>query len=349
MKKLLIILAFFLSLGATAQGVEFKTTSFDFGTVKEDGGVVEHRFAYTNTSKTPFVITDISTSCGCTNTEYSSKPLLQGETAEIIVRFDPMDRPGRNAKQVRILSNQGEYSLRIIGNVTPRVRTLEEKFPFPIGDGARLDILAFSATTVPLGDPHEVYITVANSSRTTSVCVEVDENSLPKGVTYKKFDNMIAPRGTQDIKFMISGDKYGSFIHNVRLKVNGKVKNETISIGGAVVLNTTKFSDSDYEKQPLAKFSSRFINLGMVKVGETITKKITIKNEGSAPLEIFKIEPSRFLKVKASSMTAKVGGAITITVDYTPELDGYDSQNVRIFLNDPRLPMCDVKIVGEVL
>ncbi|MGB7843422.1 MAG: DUF1573 domain-containing protein, partial [Salinimicrobium sp.] len=45
--------------------MSFTETEFDFGTI-EKGTPQEHVFTFTNTGKAPLVITNASSSCGCT-------------------------------------------------------------------------------------------------------------------------------------------------------------------------------------------------------------------------------------------------------------------------------------------
>src|SRR4051812_19136463 len=55
----------------------FKDTLHDFGTMHENE-VVQYEFAFTNTGKTPLIITAASAACGCTVAEYPKEPIAPG-------------------------------------------------------------------------------------------------------------------------------------------------------------------------------------------------------------------------------------------------------------------------------
>ena len=130
MKKLLFIL-FVLLTGAAGYsqtkeeirkdftGPDFKFDSevIDYGDVAKgsDGSRV---FKFKNVGKSPLIISNIKSSCGCTVPEKPEKPIMPGETAEIKVKYDT-NRAGPFSKSITIASNAFEESktLTIKGRV----------------------------------------------------------------------------------------------------------------------------------------------------------------------------------------------------------------------------------------
>ena len=92
-----------LSPGDTAS-IKFTEYEHDFGRVTQ-GEKVVCLFTYENKGTIPLVISSASTSCGCTVSKYSTKPLAPGNTATIEVEFDTSGRSGRQSKTVTIRSN----------------------------------------------------------------------------------------------------------------------------------------------------------------------------------------------------------------------------------------------------
>ena len=82
--------------------LSFDEQTWYFGDIKEDGGNVEHSFSFTNTTSKPVVILDVTSGCGCTTPKYSKKPVMPGQKGEVVVSFDPMNRPGRFSKGVAV-------------------------------------------------------------------------------------------------------------------------------------------------------------------------------------------------------------------------------------------------------
>lgn len=83
--------------------ITFEHDRFDFGTVAY-GKPVQHEFVFTNTGKTPLIITDVTASCGCTTPTYSKAPVAPGKTGSVIVTYDTK-RVGMADKKVSIISN----------------------------------------------------------------------------------------------------------------------------------------------------------------------------------------------------------------------------------------------------
>jgi hypothetical protein len=75
--------------------ITFEEVEHDFGTIM-DGTPVETVFKYTNTGKSPFVVSNIKSSCGCTvPQDWNKEPLASGESAHFTVKFN-----GKGANQV---------------------------------------------------------------------------------------------------------------------------------------------------------------------------------------------------------------------------------------------------------
>ena len=107
-----------------APAITFAETKYDFGTIKEKNGWVEHSFSYTNTGTAPLAIVTVSASCGCTKPEFDAKPLAPGKKAKIKVRFTPEGTRGEFSRKVTVRTNvkgrDGKVVLNISGVVIPK-------------------------------------------------------------------------------------------------------------------------------------------------------------------------------------------------------------------------------------
>ena len=75
--------------------VTFDKTTHDFGEIM-NGTPVETVFTYTNTGKSPLVVTDIKSTCGCTVPQgWSREPLAPGASSQFTVKFN-----GKGANKV---------------------------------------------------------------------------------------------------------------------------------------------------------------------------------------------------------------------------------------------------------
>lgn len=93
-----------LAAVANAPIIEFEEKSVDFGTLKE-GDVVEHKFVFKNTGKSPLQILKVDVQCGCTVASKPEAPVGIGQKDTISVRFNSSGKVGVNKKFVTIHSN----------------------------------------------------------------------------------------------------------------------------------------------------------------------------------------------------------------------------------------------------
>ena len=98
--------------------ITFKEETINFGDVKA-GEVVMKTFEFTNTGKSPLVISEAQASCGCTVPEWPRAPLAPGETGKIIAKFDSSGKNGKQEKTITVVSNTSPNKtvLRNTGNV----------------------------------------------------------------------------------------------------------------------------------------------------------------------------------------------------------------------------------------
>ena len=83
---------------------EFARTIHDFGKVIQ-GEKVAFVFKFRNTGGGDLLISSISSTCGCTATEYPKTPVKPGEESTIRVTFDSSGRQGFQSKDITISAN----------------------------------------------------------------------------------------------------------------------------------------------------------------------------------------------------------------------------------------------------
>lgn len=104
MKKILAIIAIFAIVGGVLAGliagmtqanaaeisaIQIAPTSYGFGDIYQEDGIVSTTFSVTNVSDSEIEINRLSTSCGCTTAEMDLSDLGPGESREMVVKYDP--------------------------------------------------------------------------------------------------------------------------------------------------------------------------------------------------------------------------------------------------------------------
>ena len=102
-----------------APTMKFETDSYDFGKIK-DGEKVSYDFFFTNTGKTPLIISDASATCGCTVPEIPKEPIAPGAKSKISVVFDSAGKNGLQDKVVTVTANTipAQTLIHLIGEVS---------------------------------------------------------------------------------------------------------------------------------------------------------------------------------------------------------------------------------------
>jgi hypothetical protein len=142
MKKNIYAFAMFLAMSATAFAQEnqqteavndpnapeimFEKEVHDFGTI-EYGGNGTYDFKFSNTGKSPLIISNARGSCGCTVPKWPKEPIAKGSSGSINVQYDTK-RPGPFTKTVTITSNAKSANkvITIKGNVLPAESTEDQ-------------------------------------------------------------------------------------------------------------------------------------------------------------------------------------------------------------------------------
>lgn len=66
-----------------------------------------YTFEFTNTGKTPIILTNVQGSCGCTATDYTKEPVMPGKVGKVTATYNAATM-GAFTKTVTVTSNTGE-------------------------------------------------------------------------------------------------------------------------------------------------------------------------------------------------------------------------------------------------
>lgn len=138
MKKIIstLALAFLIGTGIKAQEIstappdpnaselKFESEVIDYGMLDYDANTLRE-FKFKNTGKSPLILSNIQTQCGCTNVDgWPKEPIAPGKTATFKVKYDSK-RVGKFDKKITVTSNAKNPTviLTIKGEVKPAPAT----------------------------------------------------------------------------------------------------------------------------------------------------------------------------------------------------------------------------------
>ncbi|GHT77091.1 hypothetical protein AGMMS50262_17230 [Bacteroidia bacterium] len=111
--------------------IQFDSKKHDFGTInlKKDS-VVYATFLFENKGNAPLIVYKVTTSCGCTVSEWTKEPVESGNKGSVKIIFNPKGFSGRFSKSIYVKSNATEdvIILKIEGEVTDKEKGIFNLF-----------------------------------------------------------------------------------------------------------------------------------------------------------------------------------------------------------------------------
>jgi hypothetical protein len=351
-RRLFVIALFTLIYGVAWAQLNFFEKSHDFGEIAEDGGKVEHIFAFRNTSLKPIVVVAAHSSCGCTKAEFSRKPVMPDSVATIKVVFNPINYPGVFARKITIVTADGALKepLLVTGRVTPRKKTIEEEYPIVMGEGVRVASNAHSFGYLEHGKMKQSTFDIYNASdRAVRLAVE---NPYPELEFYLPEQVGAGEKATINFCCLLPDNsaKYGSLDYSVTLVLNGKTAQYPFILNGLAI--DSREENANNRSQMIA-ISENFIKFGAVKCDVAkLVREIEVRNCGDRAIEIRKIELAEkgFSADLEGDSTIEAGGKRKVKVEIYPSQLPYGAvvERLRIVSNDPKMPVVTIRVSAIV-
>ncbi len=84
--------------------ISFENTNHDFGNLMQ-GEKVSFTYHFTNTGKSPLVISSVVPSCGCTVAQFTKTPVMPGEKGMVSINFNTETKHGMVSSGVTVQAN----------------------------------------------------------------------------------------------------------------------------------------------------------------------------------------------------------------------------------------------------
>src|SRR4030042_2352139 len=105
--------------GRNASKIEFDETNHNFGEIKY-GGEASFDFKFSNKGKSPLILENVRSTCGCTVPEWTREPVNVSNSGSVRVIYDT-HRVGAFSKTLIVYSNAANSPVRLFikGRVLP--------------------------------------------------------------------------------------------------------------------------------------------------------------------------------------------------------------------------------------
>jgi hypothetical protein len=301
----------------------------------EADGKVSYTFHFTNLHNAPIVIEKVLSTCGCTVSTYSKRPIKPDETGFVTITFNPKGLSNIVSKNITIVCNSGQSinNLTIKGTIELDHK-LDDEFPYKLAPDVYADKLTLAFGQIQQNStPKELVVKICNrSSRNVELFYALANNSkcltifMPKTIVAKTIAQIrIVAKAPQTF--------YGSFMDKIIISVNSK-KCQPLQTFGTIIDDLRNVS---LINGPKFKSSQNYYNLGKIKVNKRQYIHMQITNEGKQPLIIRKIEYKRNIESDfVKTRTLGSGESTNITFTIIPQAIQPLEGSAKFITNDPQ-------------
>jgi hypothetical protein len=347
MKRLLFLISL-LFLGVIIKGqvaqtkMQLSATEHDFGTFKEEAGRQTFDFVVTNTGIDPLVIQNVVASCGCTTPEWTKQPIPAGSKGKVTAIYDPTNRPGPFSKTLSVYTNtKPEVVVLVIkGEVTPREKTVEELFTFPVG-AVRFESNHLAFTNVK---KTEKKIRVMQLINTSTAPVKVEFDGLPVYLSLIANPETLKPgqkglvEGTYDAT---KNPGWGNVSDMIKIKLNSVAQeNVYYYVSANLVEDFSSLSKEDLLNAPVFKVASSTVELGKIKGSTQNEVEFKFTNEGKSDLMIRHIRSTcgcTAVQQGNQNVGIKLGESSSIKAVFNSgSYVGKVTKAIYVYTNDPK-------------
>ena len=333
--------------------IAFEKLQHNFGTFKEDLGVQSVAFNFKNDGTVPLILNNVQASCGCTTPEWTREPVAPGAKGIIKVSYDPRNRPGVFNKTIRVSSNaeNADVVLTILGEVTPRARTVEEDFPNEIGPlRAKTNHIAFAA--IKQNSIRKDSTEIINNSDQP---VQLSFKTPPPHLSAVFKPSKLAPKQKGYLVVTFDANKiqaYGFVMHRLYLNIDGQddYKN-SMAVSTTLEEDFSKLSAEDLKNAPVVSYDMESFDFGDIKPSTKNEHVFNLKNTGKMDLIIRDVKSSCGCTAVSPPKNMVAAGEtvpLKVVFDSTGK-SGRQNKTITVITNDPKNPTTILRISSNIL
>jgi hypothetical protein len=339
-----IFLAGFFSLHAQhAKYIQFREEIYDFGTVREEGGPVEHEFLFTNTTNRPVRILGVQASCGCTTPGWTTEPVPSGKTGFVKASYNPKGRPGFFNKTLTVTTDfdATPVVLQIKGTVN---KDGDSDIQFVVANGN----WKFKSGSLNMGKVHlnqEPTVRDFPFINAGTKPVTVSEIIAPGYIHAEVLPKTVGPKEKAHLKLVYNGEKknqYGFQTDNIEIHTDDtSAPVKSFTVYATLEDHFGELKPEDMAKAPRLQLPAGSMEFGRVGKSGSMTRELTITNSGRSELIIKAAQPNcTCVTAEVSRRAIKPGESTTVKITFdASERKGTQNKAITFYSNDPRNPV----------
>lgn len=362
--------------------VRLDRTVHDFGDILVSDGPVTATFTAKNVGEKALLIYNVVSSCGCTNVEWTRKPIAPGETGTIKATFKNDEKGGYPFDKSLTAYFSGlkrPVILRLKGVTHDKQLSLEELYPIRFGN------LAFKKVDIKGGN-------LSQGQQKSGVIVAANLGSKPlalsfsdvsDGLSLKVSPNPVPAKSIARITYTVTADRqhWGKNYYYATPLVDGRQykaavspssEKEPVAAGTEAILadpnpelgagksrigvftytkeNFSELTEKERNDGPNPMADESTFSFGKVKAGTSVDCGFTFTNKGKSPFRIYKVD-SESSRVKAQAFAdvpAGGKGELKVTFDTAGFPVGECLVVLTLTTNSPLRPIINLYLTGWV-
>lgn len=332
--------------------ITFEKVQHNFGTFKEELGIQTISFNFKNEGNVPLILNNVQASCGCTTPEWTREPVAPGAKGLIKVSYDPRNRPGVFNKTIRVTSNadNSDVVLTILGEVTPRARTIEEDYPNEIGPlRAKTNHVSFNSVKEKQVRKDSTEI-VNNSDQP----VQLSFKTPPPHLSAVFKPAKLAPKQKGYLVVTFDATKiqaFGFVMHRIYLNIDGQDDyRNSIAVSATLEEDFSKLTPAELATAPQVAYDSESFDFGDIKPNEKVEHTFNLKNVGKRDLIIRDVKSScgcTAVSPSKNMVASNESVPLKVVFDATGK-SGRQNKTITVITNDPKNPTTTLRISSNI-
>ena len=323
----------------------------NFGDILLANGPVSCQFSLKNTGSKPAVIYNVTTTCGCTDVEWTREPIMPGKSGKISVTYSNDEGPYPFDKSLTVYLSDVKKPviLKLRGVSMEKKMSLEELYPVRFGSIGMKEAVSRCGNLEQGGSRSEA-VMIANLSDSP---VSLSFTDVSPNLSLSVSPNPIPERSTAELSFTVKADRsvWGKNTYWARPLINGKsAGKEKMGFWAFTKEDFDGLSEEERRNGPRPTFKESTWSFGKVKKGTTIHAEYTFKNEGKSRLQIYKVDADACCWSHSDIPSAAPGESVTfrVHVDTKDMPVGEVLTIVTLTTNSPLRPIVNLFVAGYI-
>jgi len=330
--------------------VEFDSMVHNFGDVLLSDGPLSCTFKMKNISGKPVAIYSVTTSCGCTDVQWSREPVQPGKTALISAKYtnDEGPYPFEKTLSVNVSGISKPILLRLRGSAHEKKMSIEDMYTVRFGK-IGMKSAELKCGNLEAGGSKSEMTEIANLS---SAPVEISFADISEGLSLKVSPNPVPAGKIATLSFTVNAVDgiWGKNRYYATPVINGAKTNGKLDIFAFTKADFSGLSKEERANTPKPIFDASTFSFGKIKAGTKINAVWSFSNTGKDTFKAYKVdvEAKNWKSTPVPELKGGEKGSFGVELDTSGMPSGETLVIVTLTTNSAIRPIVNLFIAGWI-